>query len=80
MGLFKYDKPGGENISLPIYVTRKTADGETFSYSMPFSQSFKVILGLWANVVAWSVVGLLWSAIALVYGVVVIVNAVASLV
>jgi hypothetical protein len=44
--------------SAPIYVTRKTADGETANYSLSIWMTLLVILLLWLNVVVWGCLGL----------------------
>lgn len=71
MGLIKWDV--GTDRSMPLYVTRKTADGETASYSMPLKQSIRVMLLVYANL-------LLWGTIGLVFGLVVIVSAIIDVV
>jgi hypothetical protein len=45
-------------ISVPIYVTRKSADGETGSYSLSLWMTALAILLVWTNVVVWGVIGL----------------------
>lgn len=57
MGLLKYD--GDASQSMPFYVTRKTASGETMQYDMPMSQSIKAMLLIYLNIVLWGVIGLL---------------------
>ena len=44
-------------ISAPVYVTRKTADGTTGSYSLSLWMTILAMLLVWLNVVVWSVVG-----------------------
>lgn len=48
--------------SAPIYVTRKSASGETGSYSMTLWMTLFAFLLVWANVMVWSVVGLVTAA------------------
>lgn len=48
----------GLNGSYPIYVTRKTAGGETMSYSLSLWMTLLVILLVWANVIVWAGYGL----------------------
>lgn len=45
--------------SAPIYVTRKTASGETMQYDMSLWMSLVAILLVWVNVMVWGVVGLI---------------------
>lgn len=45
-------------ISVPVYVTRKTADGTTGSYSLSLWMPILAILLVWFNVVVWSIIGL----------------------
>jgi hypothetical protein len=44
--------------SIPLYVTRKTADGYTGSYNVPAWMTILAMRLLWLNVVAWSLIGL----------------------
>lgn len=44
--------------STPIYVTRKTAGGETGSYGMSLWMSLIALLLIWLNVIVWGCLGL----------------------
>lgn len=49
----------GLGMSLPVYVTRKTAHGETYQYSLSLWMTLLAIFLLWLNVVVWGAVGLI---------------------
>jgi uncharacterized protein (DUF983 family) len=51
------------NASIPVYVTRKTASGETGSLSLSIWMGLVAMLLVWLNVVVWSVIGLVYSLI-----------------
>lgn len=44
--------------TMPIYVTRKAASGETGSLSLSIWMPLVALLLVWLNVVLWSIVGL----------------------
>lgn len=46
----------------PVYVTRKTADGWTGSYYLPFWMTLTALLLAWLNIVAWGALGLYEAA------------------
>jgi hypothetical protein len=46
-------------LSLPYYVTRKTADGYTASYSASLWMTLLPQFIVWANVIVWGVIGLI---------------------
>jgi hypothetical protein len=46
-------------LSLPVYVTRKTASGHIVEYSQAIWQTFLAMLLVWANIVVWGVIGLI---------------------
>lgn len=48
----------GLGTSLPIYVTRKSAEGETAEYSLSLWMTLVAILLVWLNVMAWGCLGL----------------------
>lgn len=48
--------------SAPIYVTRKTAHGDTGSYEITLWMSLLAVLLVWLNVVVWAVIGLIAAA------------------
>lgn len=43
---------------MPVYVTRKTADGDTGSLSLSIWMPLFAVLLLWLNVMVWGIVGL----------------------
>lgn len=47
----------GLGTTLPIYVTRKTADGQTAHYSLSLWMTVLVILLVWLSIIIWSIVG-----------------------
>lgn len=50
------------NLQVPVYVTRKTADGYTGSYSQSLWMTILAQLLVWTNIVLWGVVGV-WKAV-----------------
>lgn len=50
---------GDMKASIPFYVTRKTAGGETGEFNMPIGQLIYSFLLVYLNVVAWSIFGLI---------------------
>lgn len=48
----------GLNTSLPVYVTRKTANGQTASYSCPAWMPIFAVLLFLLNVIVWGGIGL----------------------
>lgn len=58
---------GDPNISMPIYVTRKTADGDTGSLSMSIWMQLLVLFLLWLNAVIWGCLGI-YKAVRVVIG------------
>ncbi len=56
----------GLNNSLPIYVTRKTANGDVASYSISIWMSLLVIFLGWTNAVVWGALGLYFAVKAVV--------------
>lgn len=44
--------------SMPIYVTRKDAGGETGTLSLSIWMPLVAMLLIWVNVIVWGVVGL----------------------
>lgn len=48
----------GMNQALPVYVTRKTAHGETAEYEMSLWMTMLAGFMVWLNIVVWGVVGL----------------------
>lgn len=48
--------------SLPVYVTRKTANGYTGSYSLAAWMPLLAIALIWLNIVVWGCVGLYEAA------------------
>lgn len=57
----KYFWASGLNESAPVYITRKSASGETGTYSMSLWMSLLAMMLVWLNVVAWSIVGLVFA-------------------
>jgi hypothetical protein len=49
----------GLSTSLPVYVTRQTASGETAQYSASLWATFLAGFLVWLNVVLWGIVGLI---------------------
>lgn len=49
----------GMGTPLPVYVTRKTAHGETAEYSLSFWMTLLAMLLVWLNVVVWGVIALI---------------------
>jgi len=47
--------------SLPIYVTRKDADGETGTYSLSGWAVLLAMLLIWLNIVVWGFLGLYFA-------------------
>jgi hypothetical protein len=44
--------------SIPVYVTRRDADGLIASYEMPLWMSLFGLLMVWLNIMVWSLIGL----------------------
>ena len=76
--MIKYD--GDRGTPIPVYVTRETADGSTGTYSMPFHQSFKAMILVYANMVLWGTLGLIGGSIVLVNWAIDLVNMVSGLI
>lgn len=53
--------------SIPVYVTRKTADGKTGSLSLSIWTALLVLLLVWLNAVIWGCIGI-YEAVRLVLG------------
>lgn len=71
MGLFSRTNYNGDTV--PIYTTRKAADGQTFTYSIDLRVTMLLALLL-------PLLALIWTLIGLVYAGIVVVNAVSSLI
>lgn len=71
MGRLRSSQAGGKskwitgdlNASMPVYVTRKTASGETGSLSLSIWMGLAALGLLWLNVVVWSVIALVYALI-----------------
>lgn len=51
----------GLGTAMPVYVTRQTADGLIAQYSLSLWMTLLAVFLLWANVVAWGIVGLIYA-------------------
>lgn len=58
---------GNLSASIPVYVTRKTADGYTGSLSLSIWMQLLALLLVWGNGVAWGLIGL-YEAVRVVAG------------
>jgi hypothetical protein len=59
------DRRGNKNqwgASIPVFVTRATASGETGSLSISIWMAVLVLLLVWLNAVIWPVIGLIKAA------------------
>lgn len=64
MGRFLY---GDGNQTSPVYVTRKSASGETGELSLSIWMQLVVLLLLWLNAVIWGAIGV-YEAVRVVIG------------
>jgi hypothetical protein len=49
-------------VQIPVYVTRKTADGSTGSYSLSLWMTLLAIFLVWLNIVLWCSYGIVQVA------------------
>ena len=70
MGIIKTRGSATMQTSIPVYVTRKTANGETGSFSLSLWMSLLALMLVWANIVLWSLFGIFaffWLAISAIF-------------